>query len=50
MSFKEEPQKEKLTLPFIFWGNFFSHLNRVDIQVIKMKVFNLSFDSPQEGG
>ena len=37
MSFKEEPQKEKLSLPFIFWKKINSYLNRVYIHVIYVK-------------
>ena len=37
MSFKEEPQKEKLSLPFIFWKKINFHFNRVDIHVTYVK-------------
>ena len=37
MSFKEKPQKEKLSLPFIFLEEKIFHLNRVDIHVIYVK-------------
>ena len=39
MSFKEEPPKEKLSLPFIFGEKISFHLNYVDIHVIYVKKF-----------
>ena len=44
MSFKEEPQKEKLSLPFFFWKKNNFHLNHVDIHVIYVKKFSTKID------
>ncbi len=44
MSFKEEKQKEKLALLFIFCKKIHLHLNRVDIHVIYVKMFLTKMD------